>query len=439
YSDSVPMLVMSSCLDETAARRGQLHQMKDQEGAARTVCDWSETARTAEAAYGLINRAFTEFAQARPRPKHVQVPISLLETRVPCGIPALGDGRTQPDPCLVRKAASMLKQAQKPLFILGGGARPAWAQARQLLKRSGAASFTTYAARGIPSAEDRLAFGSYLARPESADILAQADCVLAIGTELAEVDLWRRHPGHMAPLIRVDIDPAVLADPWVPADLGILSDATAFLEALASHCPSTRESAWDPAEVADARARWRCASDAEHFEIGTVCDVLRDVLPEEALIFSDMTQIAYTAKEIWDMRYPNRWHHPYGFGTLGYALPAAIGGKVGCPERPVIALAGDYGFQYTLQELGTAAELGLTLPLVLWDNGALKEIENSMRQAQIAPNAVTIRNPDFGRLAEAYGADFAAPRTLPELREALSAALRTGGPTLIRVAADISG
>ena len=78
YSDSVPVLVISSCLDETAARRGQLHQMKDQEIAASTVCDWSETAHSAAAAYGLIDRALAEFATARPRSKHIQVPTSSI-------------------------------------------------------------------------------------------------------------------------------------------------------------------------------------------------------------------------------------------------------------------------------------------------------------------------------------------------------------------------
>ncbi|MEN8935574.1 MAG: thiamine pyrophosphate-binding protein, partial [Planktotalea arctica] len=77
YSDSVPVLAISSCLDEISAKRGQLHQMLDQAGAARTVCDWSEEARSASAAYQLIDRAFTEFAGARPRSKHVQVPIAL--------------------------------------------------------------------------------------------------------------------------------------------------------------------------------------------------------------------------------------------------------------------------------------------------------------------------------------------------------------------------
>ena len=76
YSDSVPMLVISSCLDETAAKRGQLHQMKDQCAAADTVCDWSEEARTASAAYALVDRAFGEFETTRKRPKHIQVPIA---------------------------------------------------------------------------------------------------------------------------------------------------------------------------------------------------------------------------------------------------------------------------------------------------------------------------------------------------------------------------
>ena len=79
YSDSVPVLVLSSCLDETAARKGQLHQMNDQRAAAETVCDWSEMALTAPAAYQLIDRALTEFATSRPRSKHISVPIHLLE------------------------------------------------------------------------------------------------------------------------------------------------------------------------------------------------------------------------------------------------------------------------------------------------------------------------------------------------------------------------
>jgi len=71
-----------------------------------------------------------------------------------------------------------------------------------------------------------------------------------------------------------------------------------------------------------------------------------------------MTQFAYAANEVWPMEAPDLWHHPCGFGTLGYALPAAIGGAIARAGQPTVAIAGDYGFQYTLQELMVAVELG---------------------------------------------------------------------------------
>lgn len=427
YSDSVPVLAISSCLDESAARRGQLHQMRDQEGAAATVCDWSRTARGAGAAYGLIDRALAEFASARARPKHIQVPIGVLgAAAVPA--PAPPSRPVLPGVPDVADAAAMIVAARRPLFVFGGGAKAGWRAAREVLTRRGAASFTTYAGRGIVSPDDPLAFGSYLARPDSAAAFARADLVVAIGTELAEVDLWRPAPGHSCKLIRVDIDPAEI----VGADLAILGDAAAVLAALAEALPLGR-SDWTTAEVAAARARFRAETDAERPGIVPICDALRAALPQDTMVYSDMTQFAYVAKEVWDMPEPGLWHHPFGFGTLGYALPAAIGGKVGLAERPVIAIAGDYGFQYTIQELGTAVELGLPLPILLWDNGKLKEIEESMQRAQIAPNAVIARNPDFTALARAYGARAERPETLAGLCDAVSSALRADGPTLIHM------
>jgi acetolactate synthase-1/2/3 large subunit/5-guanidino-2-oxopentanoate decarboxylase len=98
-----------------------------------------------------------------------------------------------------------------------------------------------------------------------------------------------------------------------------------------------------------------------------------------------------------------------------------------------VAVLGDYGVQYTLPELGTAVELGLPLPIVIWDNGKLKEIEESMRRSQIAPTAVIARNPDFLALARAYGAAADEPPTLEALAGAVASALARPGPTLIRM------
>ncbi|NRB05283.1 MAG: acetolactate synthase isozyme1 large subunit [Rhodobacteraceae bacterium] len=438
YSDRVPMLVISSCLDETVARRGQLHQMKDQRAAAETVCAWSETALSVAAAYELIDRAFAEFAAGASRPRHITVPIHLLEAVAPPPPAPLTEPVVTHGAGGVRRVVTALKGARRPLFIFGGGARHAAEAAAKLLANTGAASMTTYAGRGVVTAETPLFLGAPLARPGSADVIAEADLVIAVGTELAEVDLWRHTLGHAAPLVRVDTDPEVLADAQ-RADLPILADANAFLETLAEEV-TPQVSTWDGKALTETRARWRAEVDAERPGIVAVCDALRAATPDDAMIYSDMTQIAYVAKEVWDMGAPNMWHHPTGFGTLGYATPAGIGGAVARRGMgKTMVLIGDYGFHYTLPELGVAVELELPLPIVLWDNGKLKEIEESMVRGQIAPNAVVARNPDFVAVARAFGAGAVAPKSLSEIGPALTGAFAAKGPTLIYLTPEVVG
>jgi 5-guanidino-2-oxopentanoate decarboxylase len=440
WSDSVPMLVLSSCLDETAARKGQLHQMRDQEGAAASVCEWSETARSVQAAYGLIDRALAEFAAFRPRPKHIQLPIPLLAAPASAAPdPVEYPGPPVPRPEIVAAVAERLLDAKQPLFIFGGGARGGAKAARALLAATGAAAMTSYAGRGVIPGDHPQNFGACLARPGSVAEIARADLVLAIGTELAEVDLWRERLGHEAPLVRVDIDPGVLADAAV-AEVPVLGDAGLFLEALLTLIEPKvqRCNGWPATEIAAVRTRFRAETDAERPGIAAVCDALAASLPKETMIFSDMTQFAYAAKEIWPMRQPGHWHHPFGFGTLGWALPAAIGGKIGRADLPVLAIAGDYGFQYTLPELAVAVELELPLPILLWDNGKLGEIEDNLVRAQIPPWAAQLRNPDFLALARAFGAETAAPDDLTGLVRAVQAAFGAKAPTLIRVTPDIA-
>ena len=437
YSDSVPILVLSSCLDETDGTRGQLHQMKDQQAAAATVCEWSATARTASAAYMLIDRALFEFDAQRKRPKHISFPIGLLhghtlaapqESQVVVSLPDPLDGQ-------VAALADMIRAARRPLFIFGGGAVHL-DFAGDVLATLGAASLSTYAGRGIIPSSDPLHFGSPLARPSSVDVIASADLVIVMGSELSEVDLWRDALGHSASLVRVDIDPEVLCDRHA-ADYVILADCFAVLDQLSGILDAPLETDWTVVEVAYARATWRAQIEAERPGILSVADALRNAMPADTLIYSDMTQFAYAAVEAWPMDHSGLWHHPSGFGTLGYALPAAIGGKIGAGDQPVVAIAGDYGFQYTLQELMVAVELELTLPIIIWDNGKLGEIEDSMVSAQITPNAVLQKNPDFVKLAEAYGCATSAPKTLADLELSIVKALDANGPTVIHVTSDI--
>jgi 5-guanidino-2-oxopentanoate decarboxylase len=135
--------------------------------------------------------------------------------------------------------------------------------------------------------------------------------------------------------------------------------------------------------------------------------------------------------------HPRCWLHPVGFGTLGYALPAAIGAKLACPSRAGVVLAGDYGFQFTLPEIAVAVERQLSLPILLWNNDGLGQIRLGMAEEGIPEIAVQVRNPDFLRLAEAYGATATRADSLQAIGDALRTALESKGPTLIEIREDM--
>ena len=434
YSDSVPLLVFSSCLDDIETRKGQLHQMKDQLAAAATVCDWSELAQSDAQVYRLIDQAFAEFAHQRPRPSDTDH--------------VFGRGGASPAGCATaaprpsarggryRKSSRDAALGEKAVgYFRGGRARAV--SVMPLLQQLDAASFTTYAGRGVVDRAYPLHFGSLLARSGAKSVLGSADLVLVIGSELSEGDLWRADLGHKVPLIRVDLDPEVLTDSH-QAELAILMRAEAFVPALLLQLQGHKaQTVWRAQQIQTQRRAWQRQVDLERPGILPICRALQAALPQDTMIFSDMTQFAYFAKEIWPMSKPGHWHHPTGFGTLGYALPAAIGGAIGRPGLPRAAIIGDYGFQYSLPELGVAAELGLSLPIILWDNTKLQEIEDSMISAQIAPQAVQALNPNFSTLAEAYGCAASKPSLLADLPGIIEAAFCAGRPTLIHLTPDI--
>ena len=434
YSDSIPMLVIASGLENDPAQsvRGRLHEMKDQKGAALAVADWCVEADNPDAVYALIDRAFSEFAVNRPRPKCIQIPVPALSQTAHCAPPTPKRPlKPIPNNDLVVESGRLLRKSKRPLFVFGGGAVGAANSARAIVAHVGAAVFMTYAGRGVIPIGFPLCIGSHLPRPESVEILKKSDLVIVVGSALSEVDLWRDELGNETSMIYVDIDSSSLFNCRCD-DVPIQGEANAFLHMLDLEIRNHRfETEWSASEIRTARQKFRDSCELERPGIARIADEVLAALPNGTMVYSDMTQFAYVAKETVALDAPGRWHHPYGFGTLGYALPAAIGGKLGLPETPVLAVAGDYGFQYTMQELGTAAELGLQLPILIWDNAGLKEIEQSMIAAQIEPFAVKARNPDFLKLADAYGVRSQLPQSVNELKSGIHEAFSADGPSLI--------
>ncbi len=436
FSDSVPMLVVASTpVRASLGRRwGVLHELADQQGVVGNVLDLACTAASAEDVRDHLRAVFQEFHTGRPRPAYLGIPLDLLSE--PTSLVAERFKLTEsPGPAFpdqIGQAAALLSAAQRPLIIAGGGARAAAVELRQLIETLDGYLVTTAAGKGVLPEAHRCHLGCSLPYADTQRLLTEADVVLAVGTEMAETDIYTALkltvPGR---LIRIDIA-AQLHDQY-PAAVNIRCDARAAVAALLGRVTGRPRWCSLSGGAAPHRARIDAQLDAPSVTRRHALAAIRAALPADAALFTDMTQIAYLGNYAYAADVPGVWHHPSGYGTLGYALPAALGAKVAMPAKAVVALAGDFGVQFTLPDLTTAVELGLSLPVVVWNNAALGQIRDDMVAAHIAPVGVVARNPDFIALAQACGAHGERVRRSAELTAAIVQALRRRGPTLIEV------
>ena len=427
WSDSSNVLVISSALDigDAAQGRGRLHEMLDQRGAAATVTSLAIRAYTPKDVRDGVARAFASFASGRPRPVYLEIPLDLLKQ------PA-GDGwhvrnaatKATPSAQQIAAAVKKINAAKRPVILLGGGALHAGAAAIAIAEKLKAPILTTTAGKGAVRADHPLCVGYRLAREEGQALLAESDAILCAGSELSETDFWYSAMLIERNLIRIDIDRDSLARPHT-AEIAILGDAREALELIAAEVKERAGAASASIALGE--------SDRHRPMLTKVLGVIREALPDNTVVASDMTQIAYAANEVFPVHVPRTWIHPVGFGTLGFGLPAGIGAKFGVGKTPVAVLVGDYGIQYTLNELGTAAEHKLPLVILLWNNDALGAIHDDMVTKGIQPNAVTLKNPDFQALAKAYGCIAEKPASLKALAAAIKTALSADGPTLIEM------
>ncbi|MFG2887539.1 5-guanidino-2-oxopentanoate decarboxylase [Streptomyces sp. NPDC048297] len=474
YSDSVPLLVVSPGMPLRHPRQstGLLHEMRSQTEALRGVAAFSHRVSSIEEIGVAVARAFTLFRTGRPRPVHIEVPLDLLTDSGPAGpvrtAPAAGTAQADAD--ALAAAAEALRSAARPAIVLGGGARGAAEECLRLAEELGAPVVTTANGKGIVAETHPLSLGVCLHTQVVRHWLGERDAVLAVGTELAESDLWDAPPPLAGTLVRADIDPAQMYA-GLHADIALVGDARTTLGALlvavggggaggdgtgtgadtgtgtgtdnagtstGTDNTSTGTARPDTTAVHQAVAALRAERDEETRGLDAhllpYLAAIRSALPADTVITSDSAQCCYYgAIPHLPVAPEGRYLHPTGFGTLGYALPAAIGAKTADPDRPVVALSGDGGLQFSVQELATAVQLRLPLPVVVFDNGGYGEIRDEMLARGDRPTAVDLPSVDLTALARAYGGHGMRADSPDALAEALRKALVTAGPTLITV------
>ena len=448
YADSIPMLVISSVQtrSQLGGGRGKLHELPNQSALVGGVAAFSHTLMSAAELPAVLARAFALFQAGRPRPVHIEIPLDVLVEQadellasVPVNIDRAGAA-----PAAVRRMSELLAGAQRPLILAGGGAIDAAAELTELAELLDAPVALTINAKGMLPTSHPLLIGSTQSLVATRALVADADVVLAIGTELAETDYDVTFAGGFeipGKLLRIDID----ADQTVrnyPPHVALVADsrnaAQALLGALSQQALAERRNDWGQVRAARLRDELAATWDAPTLAQTRFLETVLHELPD-AVFVGDSTQPVYTGNLTFNPERPRRWFNSStGYGTLGYALPAAIGAWLGGnleggARPPVVCLIGDGGLQFTLPELASAVEARTPVIILLWNNQGYEEIKKYMVNRAIEPVGVDIYTPDFIGVAKALGCAAEAISSVEQLRGALRAATDRQGPTLIEI------
>lgn len=432
YGCSSPVLCVAGQIPSATIdkRYGMLHEVHHQRELMTSFTKWVGRAETPAAVPGVVREAFRQLRTGRPRPVGIETPADMLQMREDVTLldPAAAK-RSGGDPDLLRQAAEMLRAAERPLIYSGGGvlSAGAWDELRAVAERLEAPVVMSLDGRGALS--DR----HYLAQTGLAGmhLLPHADVVLGIGTRFFQPAIaWGLPPG--ARVIRIDIDPDEITRYGQPA-IGITGDAKGALAALRDLLDGARRR---PSREVELRA----AQDTAAAQLAVIqpqaayCDAIRAALPDDGILVTDLTQVSFYATLGYPVYAPRTLIGPGYQGTLGSGFATALGAQVGNPDKKVVALMGDGGFLYNVQELATMRQQHLNVVAIVFNDNAYGNVKRTQRE-NFAEHVIAadLVNPDFVALAESFGIHGIRVREPDALRNVLGEALAANEPVLIEV------
>ncbi len=444
FADSSRVLLIATNLERRFLGKleGNLHEMTDQMASIKPLVKWAYRVRTATEIVPAITEAFTQLYTGRPRPVYVEIPLDVLEEETTLEQPArIEPSLAPPPPSLVDQAAELIRQARRVFIFAGGGAATEEAAplVREVAEELGAPVCTSLPGKGAIPEDHPYATGAFGYRwsPENpvASLMNGSDLTIAIGTGLGVRTTADGTMPLPKPLIHIDIDPSEFGKRY-PTTVAIPADAACTLRALlerirAGARPVER---WPVADVRAVRQRLLEPVDDRTTRYLPYLEALRQTLPRDAVIVNDMTMMCYEGVRYLPMYEPRTYIFPRGFGTLGSSLPTAIGAKLARPERTVVSLAGDGGFQFTLEELGVLAHYRIPITVVIFNDSTHTAVKVAMRRSHPGRYIdVDLVNPDFLKIADAYGIQALRASSPDELAAALQRSATSGRPVLIDV------
>lgn len=448
YMDSIPLVAITGQVASDLIGR-DVFQEADITGSAEPFCKHSYLVRDAGELPRIMQEAFYIAGTGRPGPVLVDVPFDIQQAEVPDPrppeAPHIRGYRPAPpvDQAAIARLAQQIHAAQRPVICAGGGIVSAGAGEvlTRLATRLGVPVVTTLMGVGLLPAAHPLLYGMLGTHGCRAANRAvhESDLLLIAGGRVGDraVASPAQFAAH-AVVAHIDIDPAEIGKN-IGVDLPIHADVKTALEALDKAAQPGDTAAWrerlDALRTRSARAR---REQAGFLEPRAFFDVLSSAMADDAVLVADVGQSQIWAANHCAIR-GGRFLTTGGMGTMGYALPAALGAAAARPEGQVVAVCGDGAFHMSMMELATIRQYGLAVKLVVMRNdhlGMVRELQTRQYGGRYVATSLAGGNPDFGLLARAYGMESARLSRAQDAPEAVARMLETPGAYLLECIID---
>jgi acetolactate synthase I/II/III large subunit len=433
YACNAPVFALTGQIPSPYIDRnlGMLHEIRDQLGILRSLTKWAERVRSPQEAPGLVTEAFRQLRSGRMRPVAIECPLDVWPRSAPVELPT-APGAPRPiaiDSDAIAAAAELLGKAERPLVVIGGGALDAGPELAEIADALQAPVVAHRMGLGALDARHPLSVGAYLGYR----LWAEADVVLAVGTRL-QLQLMQWGTDDKLKIVRIDADPEELDRIERPA-VGILGDAAEALRALLAALPRhNHRRARRTDEIAGRKAAAAKDLAGQFAPQVSWLEAIRAELPEDGILVDELTQIGYVSRLVFPVYGKRTFISSAYQGTLGWGVATAIGAKAARPSTPLVAISGDGGFMFNVQELASAAQHRIPVVIVLMNDNAYGNVRRA--QVEAFGNRVIasdLKNPDFIKLAESFGIMGLRATTPDQLRAHLRKALGSGEPALIEV------
>jgi acetolactate synthase-1/2/3 large subunit len=417
--------------------KGFVHECKDQLGMLKAICKEAWRVRSIGSLASTIQQAI-EVAQTAPTGVvSIEVPIDLQKASLPVPVMHIdAPNSRRANPSSVQEAVELLRMAKRPLIWAGHGVVQAEAsqELEKLAELWGAGVITSVAGRGAIPEDHPQSIGCFAISKAVREFIASCDVLLAIGTRFQGNETLNWKLPLPQTIVQIDIDRLAIGRNY-PVVSSIVADAREGIQALLAELEGkVKPDAAYLQEVAEASKARRASLAATLGPYQQICADLRACMEREALLVADVTIASNTwGSRLFPVYAPSSYIHAAG-GGIGQGVQMGIGAKLGQPERQVVVIVGDGGFQVNIGELGTAVQEGVKLVIILFNDGGYGVLRNIQDRAFEGRHiGVELRGLNFEKLSEAYGIAYYPVTALTEFRPAVKNALASGQLSLVEV------